>query len=201
MARKDWNETVELMRADVREIAMDPQHAARAISRVQYALDGMTAQMRRGWGLNAHEMLAVNLLWEHGRMTMTQLGRRIPLSRAAVTTLTDRLEQLGYVKRVPDVRDRRRVLLEITERMEREAGRLQEQWRGRIEEYVRGLDPETWQAAVSVLADLREMAHEESARLGAEDDATLARLATGGKARSKVALRREERGPETVTGW
>src|SRR5688572_33460958 len=108
--KRSWTEVVALMRRDVRELGREPGQAARFLQRCTATTDSLTSQLRRGWGLNAHEMQAVSMLWEFGRMTMTDLGRRIPLSRAAVTTLTDRLEQLGFVKRVPDPTDRRRIL-------------------------------------------------------------------------------------------
>jgi DNA-binding MarR family transcriptional regulator len=153
------------MRRDVRELGRDPAHAARFLQRCTSSTEALTSQLRRGWGLNAHEMQAISILWEFGRMTMTELGRRIPLSRAAVTTLTDRLERLGYVKRVPDPADRRRILLEVTERVEQEMARIHGHWNHRAEEYVRSLDEATWHAVVDVLADLRDIAREEAAEL------------------------------------
>jgi DNA-binding MarR family transcriptional regulator len=45
---------------------------------------------------------------------MTDLGTGIPLSRAAVTTLVDRLETARLVRRRTDENDRRRTVVEIT---------------------------------------------------------------------------------------
>lgn len=160
-----WSDVVALMRRDVRELGRNAEHAPRFLQRCTSTTESLTAQLRRGWGVNAHEMQAISTLWEFGRMTMTELGRRIPLSRAAVTTLTDRLERLGYVKRVPDPTDRRRILLEVTERVEQEFARINGHWNHRVEEYVRALDPEAWGAVVDVLADLRDMAREEAGEL------------------------------------
>lgn len=78
-------------------------------------LSGFYAQLLRGLTINAHERLAIAHLGRSGAMTMSELGARIPLSRAAVTALTDRLEGLGYVTRTPDKNDRRRTLLTVTE--------------------------------------------------------------------------------------
>ena len=89
---------------------------ATATSRMGVALSGLLAQWLRGLTINAHERLALAHLWEHGPMTMSELGSRIPLSRAAVTALTDRLEALNYVQRTPDAHDRRRTVLTLTER-------------------------------------------------------------------------------------
>lgn len=163
--RAAWSDVVALMRLDARELGRDPANAPRFLQRCTASSEALTAQLRRGWGLNAHEMQAVSVLWEFGRMTMTELGRRIPLSRAAVTTLTDRLESLGYVRRLPDPADRRRILLEVTARVEEELARIQGRWSARVEEYARTLDETTWQSVVEVLATLRDIAREEAAAL------------------------------------
>jgi DNA-binding MarR family transcriptional regulator len=185
-----WTDIVALMRRDVRELGRDPAHAARFLQRCTSTTEALTSQLRRGWGLNPHEMQAISTLWEFGRMTMTDLGRRIPLSRAAVTTLTDRLEGSGLVRRIPDPNDRRRVLLEVTERAESEMTRISSHWTARVEEYVRSLDEATWRAAVDVLADLREMAREEAEELRALSSEDLREL--GGGAGEVVRRRAQE---------
>lgn len=164
---RTWSDVVELMRRDVRDLGREPGQASRFLQRYTSTIDALTSQLRRGWGINAHEMQAVSMLWEFGRMTMTELGRRIPLSRAAVTTLTDRLERLGYVKRVPDPTDRRRILLEVTERVEQEFVRVHGAWNERVDTYVAGIDPAAWATVVDVLADLRGLAREQADELRA----------------------------------
>lgn len=193
--KQQWSDVVALMRRDVRELGRDAAHAPRFLQRCTSTTEALTAQLRRGWGINAHEMQAVSILWEFGRMTMTELGRRIPLSRAAVTTLTDRLERLGYVKRVPDPTDRRRILLEVTERVEQESARINGHWNHRVEEYVRSLDPASWNTVVDVLADLRGLAREEAAELREMSREELDQL--GGGAR-KAGARRDQ---ETPPSW
>ena len=177
--RAAWSDVVARMRLDVRELGRDPENAPRFLQRCVASNDALAAQFRRGWGLNAHEMQAISTLWDFGRMTMTELGRRIPLSRAAVTTLTDRLENLGFVRRLPDPADRRRILLEVTQQVEREIARVQGHWSSRVVEYVRGLDPATWAAAVDVLAHLRDLAREEAAELRAMSREELLELGGG----------------------
>ena len=176
--KRGWDEVVSLMRRDVRELGREPQHAPRFLQRYHGSVDALSAQFRRGWALNAHEMQAVTTLWEFGRMTMTELGRRIPLSRAAVTTLTDRLERVGFVKRVPDPSDRRRILLEVTERVEQEAARIQSTWNTQVEAYVRALDPEVWAQVVDVMADIRDIARSEAETLRSMSADDVERLGT-----------------------
>ena len=78
------------------------------------ALEAAGSQHRRGLAMSAHERAALAQLWARGPMTMGEVGALIPLSRAAVTALTDRLELEGYVVRTPDALDRRKTMLSLT---------------------------------------------------------------------------------------
>lgn len=50
-----------------------------------------------------------------GRMTAGELSRATGLSSAATTSMIDRLERKGFVRRVRQADDRRQVLVELTE--------------------------------------------------------------------------------------
>lgn len=65
-------------------------------------------------GINRSDNTALDLIDRAGRLTAGQLARELGLTTGAVTALIDRLEKLGYLRRVPDPGDRRRVLLELT---------------------------------------------------------------------------------------
>lgn len=60
------------------------------------------------------ESLAVLLLAVSEPMAMSELADSVSLSRAAVTSLVDRLEERKLIKRTPDLKDRRRQLLDMT---------------------------------------------------------------------------------------
>jgi DNA-binding MarR family transcriptional regulator len=64
-------------------------------------------------GLNATDVRCVDLLDQYGTMTAGALAAVAGLSTGAVTFLLDRLERAGFVRRVRDVQDRRRVLVEL----------------------------------------------------------------------------------------
>ena len=51
-------------------------------------------------------------------MTAGELARESGLSTGAVTAVIDRLEKAGWVRRLPDPSDRRRVLVEVTPEMQ-----------------------------------------------------------------------------------
>jgi DNA-binding MarR family transcriptional regulator len=74
-------------------------------------------------GLNRTDLRGLDWLFE-GRMTVGQLAEATALSSAATTALVDRLEQKGFVRRVRDDVDRRRVLVEVTEAAIERGGEL-----------------------------------------------------------------------------
>jgi DNA-binding MarR family transcriptional regulator len=65
-------------------------------------------------GLNRTDLRCLDILDQHGPMTAGRLAAEARLTTGAVTTVLDRLEQAGYVRRTRDTVDRRRVLVETT---------------------------------------------------------------------------------------
>ena len=56
------------------------------------------------------------VLWRNDGIPITELGRQTSLGRSTLTSMLDRLEQSGYVRRVPSPEDRRVTLIERTEK-------------------------------------------------------------------------------------
>jgi DNA-binding MarR family transcriptional regulator len=69
-----------------------------------------TASMRMG--LNPTDGKCLSVLRETGALTAGDLAELIGLTTGAVTGVIDRLEQRGFVRRVADPHDRRRVIVE-----------------------------------------------------------------------------------------
>lgn len=67
----------------------------------------------RACGLGATDLYALNILELSGPMTPGELGGRTGLTTGPTTRLIDRLEQAGYVRRVPAPDDRRKVIVEL----------------------------------------------------------------------------------------
>jgi len=65
--------------------------------------------------VNRTDLRCLDLLDLHGKMTAGELSQATGLSTGAVTVMLDRLERAGYVRRVRDPGDRRRVYAEPTE--------------------------------------------------------------------------------------
>ncbi|MFE7892671.1 MarR family winged helix-turn-helix transcriptional regulator [Streptomyces sp. NPDC057412] len=63
-------------------------------------------------GLGATDLYALNVLELSGAMSPGELADRTGLTTGPTTRLIDRLERAGYVRRVPDPTDRRKVTVE-----------------------------------------------------------------------------------------
>jgi len=66
-------------------------------------------------GVNRTDLRCLDILDLTGRRTAGELAAEMGMSTGAVTALLDRVEKAGYIRRVRDPGDRRRVLVELTE--------------------------------------------------------------------------------------
>jgi DNA-binding MarR family transcriptional regulator len=66
-------------------------------------------------GINRTDLRCLDILDLAGRQTAGELAARMGMSTGAVTAMLDRLEKSGYVSRLRDPGDRRRVLVEPTD--------------------------------------------------------------------------------------
>jgi DNA-binding MarR family transcriptional regulator len=95
-------------------------NASQAYQRSTHALDDAVAD---ALALNQTDLRCLDWLYD-GPKTAGQLAQAAGISTAATTTLLDRLEARGLLRRVRDVADRRKVLVEMTERGQQETGRF-----------------------------------------------------------------------------
>ena len=84
----------------------------RALSTEIDRLDQAAADRYR---LNRTDMRALDILGRAGPLAPTALARLLGFTTGGVTTVLDRLEKAGYIRRRPDPRDRRRQVAETTE--------------------------------------------------------------------------------------
>jgi DNA-binding MarR family transcriptional regulator len=90
----------------------------------QNATDAFDEAVCEALGINRSDHRCLDVLERHGQMTAGALAGATGLSTGAITPLLDRLERAGYVRRVRDTGDRRRVLVELTEEARRSAADL-----------------------------------------------------------------------------
>lgn len=65
-------------------------------------------------GVTYPQYLVLLVLWEEDDVSVKRLGERLYLDSATLTPLLKRLEALGLVSRIRDVRDERRVHITLT---------------------------------------------------------------------------------------
>jgi DNA-binding MarR family transcriptional regulator len=70
-------------------------------------------------GVNRTDARCLRLLERGGAMTAGDVARAVALTTGAVTAVLDRLEAVGYARRVRDAGDRRRVLVDVTPKLRR----------------------------------------------------------------------------------
>jgi DNA-binding MarR family transcriptional regulator len=56
------------------------------------------------------------VLWEHEKLSITQVGKLTSLAKTTLTGMLDRMEESGLVERIPDKNNRRQIFVRITER-------------------------------------------------------------------------------------
>lgn len=66
--------------------------------------------------INRTDGHCLDILEQRGRMSAGELAAEARLTSGAITAVVDRLERAGYARRVADPDDRRRVLVEPTEK-------------------------------------------------------------------------------------
>lgn len=66
-------------------------------------------------GLNTTDFRCVNLLMRYGPVPAGKLAELTGLSTGAITSVVDRLEKAGYVKRLNNTKDRRTKIIKLVE--------------------------------------------------------------------------------------
>ncbi|MBV9607790.1 MAG: MarR family transcriptional regulator [Solirubrobacterales bacterium] len=80
----------------------------------QRATDVVDELMTQLLGINRTDARCLDILDQHGSMSAGDLAEASRLTTGAITAVVDRLERAGLAGRVPDPKDRRRVLVELT---------------------------------------------------------------------------------------
>ena len=146
----------------------------RALRRVNFqgSIFGQTIAIRLG--LSESDIDALELLIDTGAATAGKLSEVMGLTSGAVTRLVDRLEQAGYVRRVTDPADRRRVVVEVVpERVATIESLLDSLERAAAAEVDR-YSPDQLATINDFLSRMADLTQSESARLRTltEDDAS-----------------------------
>jgi DNA-binding MarR family transcriptional regulator len=82
----------------------------------QNAYDRFEDAVATYFGVNRTAMRCMEVLDRLGRLTAGEIAVHTGLTSGAVTAMLDRLERVDLVRRLPDPTDRRRVLVQLTEK-------------------------------------------------------------------------------------
>ena len=93
----------------------DPIEVLLALRRYGLENDSFDASVARAHDVSLAEMKAIDHIQAEGELTPGQLGERLSLSSGAVTAVIDRLERGGWVERSPHPRDRRSVVVRMSD--------------------------------------------------------------------------------------
>lgn len=80
----------------------------------QNAYDRFEDTVAEYFGVNRTAMRCMEVLDRAGQLTAGEIATQTGLTSGAVTAMLDRLERAGYVRRLRDTSDRRRVLVDLT---------------------------------------------------------------------------------------
>jgi DNA-binding MarR family transcriptional regulator len=85
------------------------------------AFDSLAAKQL---GISETDLLCLNIVENSGGLSAGELAARSGLTAGAITGVIDRLERVGYARRVSNSADRRRVRVEVTPAFYSSAGRI-----------------------------------------------------------------------------
>lgn len=128
------------------------------VDRTTIALESLRTQWRTIAGLGTHERMAISQLRVYGPMPMSELASRISLSRAAVTSLIDRLEDEDWVRRQPDEHDRRRTVLRLLPRAAEMFDEVSEGYRQELVAMAREMSDAEYRTVVTFLGRFADIA-------------------------------------------
>lgn len=100
---------------------ISPDQALRLDNQVCFALYSASHAMSKAYkpylealGLTYPQYVAMLVLWERDGLTVSEIGERLFLDSGTLTPLLKRLEGAGYISRLRDTADERRVLIQLT---------------------------------------------------------------------------------------
>ena len=85
-----------------------------AIRRIIRAVYLHSRKLHQSYSLTGPQALILKGIQARRRLSPSELAKQLSLSQATITDIVKRLEQRGLVTRVPDSKDRRKIMLEIT---------------------------------------------------------------------------------------
>jgi DNA-binding MarR family transcriptional regulator len=135
------------------------------IRRSQNATDRFDQAVADALRLNRTDLRCLDVLEREGSVSAGRLAQATGLTSGAMTTALDRLERAGYVRRVHDASDRRRVLVEVTPQALRDAGRFYSEHEALSENLYRRYTETQLELLLQFVREGREFNEQHAARV------------------------------------
>lgn len=87
-----------------------------ALRKIMQQMDFHSRRLNKCYGLTAPQIICLYEIYEHGIMTLSTLSKRVYLSMSTLVGVIDRLEEKELVLRTRDIKDRRIIYINITEK-------------------------------------------------------------------------------------
>ncbi|CAM3476756.1 MarR family winged helix-turn-helix transcriptional regulator [Marinicrinis lubricantis] len=104
--------------------------------------------------LSQTEFAVLELLYHKGRIPLQQIGGKILVTSGSITYNIDKLEEKGYLKRVPCPNDRRVTFAEMTEEGTALLDRIFPQHAQMMQQVMKGLNEEEKKTAIELIKKL-----------------------------------------------
>jgi DNA-binding MarR family transcriptional regulator len=136
------------------------------------AVDLVNQMIAERMGVNRTDHRALEILNRRGPMTAGDLAHAAHLTTGAVTAVVDRLEGIGFVRRVRDTEDRRRVLIEQTPESTRTAMRYYQPFMSATFDSMTKYSADELEVVRDFMRGAAELSEEYAERLAAADGAS-----------------------------
>ncbi|MDX2477018.1 MAG: MarR family transcriptional regulator [Gammaproteobacteria bacterium] len=86
-----------------------------ALRKMIQAIDRHSTNLKKNFGLTGPQLIILQSISVHDKISVTQLSKNVSLSQATVTDITKRLENRGHITRSRDIDDKRKTNIALTE--------------------------------------------------------------------------------------
>jgi DNA-binding MarR family transcriptional regulator len=86
-----------------------------ALRKMIQAIDQHSINLKKNFGLTGPQLILLQSISAHDKISVTQLSKNVSLSQATVTDITKRLEKRDHITRTRDIVDKRKTIIALTE--------------------------------------------------------------------------------------
>lgn len=87
-----------------------------ALRKIMQHMDNHSRRLNKCYGLTVPQIICLYEIYEKGVVTLSLLSKNVHLSMSTLVGVIDRLEEKGLVKRMRDIKDRRIIFIDITDK-------------------------------------------------------------------------------------